>query len=249
MGRTIPSNVVKAAEKRNVFASNGFRLKDEFTGEYEITNVMTRAINSKTANAFTVHMRNKNNGMKLVVPDWILGRAFIAETANDPNFSLKVKNKTYKGIAYFDNPKAEKVVGAADRFGEKFINRDEDGEVKDIELPDTITVLGAVTTKVQDDEEADDTVHPAIPLRYYKGYQAVLKYHRLKEKEAGNEDWESEFITRAQFLEYLQMSAEAAKADRIPGVPDTLTTLELVDPKLAENMAVWNAILVLADTK
>jgi hypothetical protein len=249
MGKLIPANVVQAAEKRNVFASNGFRLKDEFVGEYEITNVVTRAINSKSANAFTVHMRNKDNGMKLVVPDWILGRAFIAETADDPNFSLKVKNKSYKGIAYFDNPKAEKLVGSADRFGEKFINRDEEGEPKDIELPDTIKILGAVTTKVQDNEEDAKTAHPAIPLRYYKGYQSVLKYHRLKEKEVGNEDWESEFITRAQFLEYLQTNSEAAKADRIPGVPDTLTTLELVDPKLAENMAVWNAILVLADAK
>jgi hypothetical protein len=255
----ISKSLIEAAAKRNVFAQEGFRLFPGFAGKYEVREVEPRTVQGASKpNAFAIILESADDGKRLVIPDWVIGRAFIVtpeEAEKAEEMKIELDDEEYQSVGY--TQENEEIIAGAQRFASKYLEKDEDGNWKDeSELPDVINIAGAVTTRVQDDPDDEDTTHPALPLRYYRGYSAVLRHHRQMEKEAGNENWENAFLTRAQFLDYIEENADfvaknstkkKAAESLIDGLNPDITSLELTDEGLIKNMGLWSTSLVLSD--
>jgi hypothetical protein len=259
MAVTISKALIEAAAKRNVFAQEGFRLFPGFAGKYEVKEVEPRAVQgSSKPNAFAIVLESTEDGKRLVIPDWVIGRAFIVtpdEATKAEEMEIEMDDEKYESVGY--TQENEEIIAGAQRFASKYLEKDEDGNWKDeTTLPDFINIAGAVTTKVQDDQDDEDSVHPALPLRYYKGYSAVLRHHRQMEKEAGNENWETAFLTRAQFLDYIEENADhitknstkkKASEGLIEGLNPDIEGLELTDETVATKMGLWSTNVVISD--
>ena len=237
MAIIISKDLIKLASERGALnVSNGFRLTPDFVGDYKVISVQKYKFGrSKTANGFRIEMKKAGDNTKpFFIPDYHLMRSFIV--ANTPaSMKITVQGKPHNGIAYRDDVDSD--LAGAETMSLRHSTMDDNGEIDTISLPEDLTIVGAVVSKVED----NDMAHPAIPLRFYKGYNAVLRYHRseLSDPEA--------FLTRDDFVGYLEANSKGKLT--IPGLPQTIDKLELVNPRLVNQMAVWNHTLLIADTK
>ena len=239
----IAGTILQNVEARGLMVTDSFRLHPDFAGEYTAEKVHTRTISNAAkaededaqdaANAFTVEFHGEG-GKRIMLPDWMLLRSRVVATDDEVQETFKDK------VAYYDDNQA--LVAKSSSFSMN-VQRDDNGKPISLGIPEKIAIKGALTSKVKD---ADDTEHPAIPLRNYRGYDAVLSFYKAELKqEEPDEDHSNAFINRDQFSEYLRRNSNGDIT--IPGVDKELDGLELKDTRLADEMSVWSSQLVVAD--
>lgn len=236
MAITISKDLIKAAMERGALnVNNTFRLTPEFVGEYDVVSVQQYKYGrSKTVNGFRIEIKKVGDNTRAVyIPDFHLMRAYILGEAI-PEMKVIVDGHPHSGVSYRDDVD-DKLTGA-ETMSLRFSTMDANGEIDTINLPEKIKIAGAVVSKVDD---GDNGSHPAIPLRFYKGYNSVLRYHREQTNDAEG------FITRDEFKGYLEANAEGKIS--VPGLPQTIDKLELVNPKLKSQMSAWNHTLLVVD--
>ena len=186
--RTISSAVIDAMRASGWLRSDGYSLKEGFTGVYTIEDVVeTKTRASKELNNFTLHCNGA--GRKIIMPGSILANSRIVSSAD---FTAKsVKDAT----DVFFSEEVEEVIADSVIFNE--------GEQMDEDyvFPASFKIVGAVVNK------NEDTDKPTMPLRKYKHYNQVLRHHRkvTEDKDA--------FITKDLFKEYLEGGEVAGVTD------------------------------------
>jgi len=230
----VSATVMGNLEKRNVLRQDGFRLFDGFTGEYETKSYVPRKMNgADDANAFTITAQHSDKKKNLVLPDYIFLNARVVKDSTS-----FVKMAGHEGIGFYEDNQA---LIAASQLLNAEADRNETGDLDEFNIPDKFKIVGALTRKI----DVDGKVEPAIPLRLYKGYNAVLSYHRNQLKEQKDPNWQTAFITRDDFMGYLKRNSD--KDITIPGVPPEMTKMELAVPDAPSKPEYWTVQLILQD--
>ena len=213
--RTLSGAVIDAMRSAGWLRSDGYSLKDGFTGIHQVSDVVeTKTRTSTELNNFMVHCKAEN--FTGVIPGSVIANARIIEDANELKNATPVDG--VKSIFFSEN--IEGVMNSSVVFNES----ERMGDAGYV-LPESFNIVGAVVTKNA------DTDMPTMPLRKYKGHQAVLRHHRALIEDANG------FITKDLFKEYL--------AEGVKGVKEReLTLLDSIDEKDSKH---WNFTLLLAD--
>lgn len=225
----------RALERGALSLDNNFSLKPDFAGEYVVEYVLDHKYNrSEDPNGFRLQLTHKATGRTVFIPDFHMMRSKLVDANIKGSLSIKVGGKDVDNVGYKEDNEtlmaALTVGGASAEYGT-------DGELVDLAIPKHIEFVGALVDEVTD---GDGSKHPALPLRFYKGYNQVLAYHRMPEHKNT-----SEYVNRDEFTAYLEDNAKGNI--QINGVPKSLDKLVLANPKSGLNMRNWNHVLLLKD--
>lgn len=213
--RTLSGAVIDAMRSAGWLRSDGYSLKEGFTGVHQVTDVVeTKTRNATALNNFMVHCKAEN--FSGVIPGSVIANARIIESVDELKDATPVDG--VKSIFFSES--IEGVMNSSVIFNEA----EQLGESGYI-LPESFTVVGAVVTK------NEDSGMPTMPLRKYKGHQAVLRHHRTVTEDPDG------FITKDLFKEYLEEGIKGVKERE-------LTLLDSIDESDSKH---WNFTLLLAD--
>lgn len=176
--RTISGAVVDAMRAAGWLRSDGYTLKDGFTGTYTIDEVVeTKTRASKELNNFTLHCSGA--GKKIIMPGSILSNSRVLSNKDIKGTPIAGATGVFFNEDIDDAMSDSVIFNEAQQMGDGYV------------FPSTFSIVGAVVFK------NEDTDKPTMPLRKYKHYNQVLRHHR---KETEDKD---AFITKDLFKEYL----------------------------------------------
>jgi len=223
--RFLSGAVIAAMMQAGWLRSGGFRLFDGFNKELEIAQVKeTKTRDAESNNNFRI--LGKIGDKSVSIPGSILANALLVPD----EMATKLKDKTdkfYKDKSGVFN--ADDVVEFT--AGAPVWNEAQGMNDQGYEFPEKVEIVGAI---VNEDPDIDES--PRMPLRNFKYYNTVRRFHL---QETGDDE---AFLTRDEFKEYITRTD-----NRPPGVPAEYTKLELLESIDKDDMRNWSFTLVVAD--
>ena len=245
VNNVVSAEVMQNLKARNVLRTESFRLHAGFDKTYVLSKVEPQTFgDAKNPNGFVAHYKEHNGSKTIVLPDYMLLQARLVDGAATVNgFSaedLEAMGAETAPISNVGYREANAELLSFSPLSSK-AEYDDDGKLKEFQVPKAIQIKGALVRKFEVEEE---DYFPAIPLRMFKGYDEALAAYKKDLLEAAGDNIEEQkraeraFLRRDSFLEYYNKGKKKS---------EQINTLELNNEKLKTTPSAWNNELLVTD--